>query len=262
MKPALLPDDAGPPASYGVDVGAEAALLTPHDLSALHDRLARTLVRRRWLKIGAGAAAVIGALTALLALFGPARPPDTARVDTNGLAPAAGLAVPPSIPASTTAPCPGAPPPPAPVPKRASITRPAPRVVEDAPPDDGLAIEGSRLRAQLLLYERARDALTRGDGARALEHAVVLRTRYADGPLRVEAALVEVQALHLLGRDDDARAALDALAVDPAAGEKADVLDGLRRSLAPPETPPEHAPTEEARPIIGAEPAPTEESAP
>ncbi len=223
------------------DVSAESSLLRSHDLRSLHTRLEGALRRRGQRQVAA--AWIVGAATiaaaALVAHHGEGHrlppPPSVTR------ATAAATQVIPIPPAPPAAPCsPGA------AAAPALVVEPRPHVPvrrapagETATPtvaareDDGrVLIEGSRLRAQLRLYDEGQRALDGGDPGLALARVAHLRERYPNGPLDVDAAILGVRALRALERFDEARSALADVEQHPFASEKSAVLAELRLLLA------------------------------
>lgn len=89
----------------------------------------------------------------------------------------------------------------------------------------------SRLRAELALYDAAGRALSHGDFDAAASAAQTLRARYPDGPIAVEAGIVEVTALRDGNHREDARALLALLRADSRAAAKSSTLDALASSL-------------------------------
>jgi hypothetical protein len=96
---------------------------------------------------------------------------------------------------------------------------------------DGEEAPQSRLRAELALYDAAGRALSHGDFDAAASAAQTLRARYPDGPIAVEAGIVEVTALRDGGHRDDARSLLAILRADSRAVAKSSTLDALASSL-------------------------------
>lgn len=231
------------------DVHAESSLLRPHDLTNLHRRLEGAIRRRQIataLLAGAAALAAAGGLAHL------------ATRDNNGAtsSPPAPVIEQPLIAwniTSTSGPCTASEPAASTAPAQAPST-PAPIVivrevlVKEAPSpsasltntvtlegEDGerIVVEGSRLRAQLRIFDEGERALVGGDPERALARARHLRTRYPNGPLDIDAAILGVRALRALARDEEAREALTEAERHPLALEKGTVLAELRALLTP-----------------------------
>lgn len=234
------------PSSYGVDLRAEAELLVPHDLTALHERLEGAIRRRQLLGALLAAAGALGLAAGALALAsslsGQSDPPPPAT------APGAPVTV--AAPVIAAVPlfevhAPAATPAIAPVPCHATLVRakvsaappppdPPGSAPRDADEDPAPPLEGSRLRAQLRIFDDGQRALVSGDPERALSRANHLRERYVNGPLDLEAAILVVRALRASGRTDDARAALGDVEAHPLAHEKRTVVDELRALLPAP----------------------------
>ncbi|MDP2343939.1 MAG: hypothetical protein Q8O67_23480 [Deltaproteobacteria bacterium] len=222
-----------------VDVNAESALLRSHDLLALHARLEGTIRRRQAaLAFLAGAAAVaLAGGIAWVAIQAPTTTTSTPLVAPAAPAPVA-AALPRLDPVVASAPCPAFEPQPPPIVVARPVRRP-PIVVEPVvvPPvvasDDGerVGVEGSRLRAQLRIFDDGERALVGGDPERALARALHLREKYPNGPLDIDAALLGVRALRALQRDDEARTALAAVEQHALATEKTAAIAELRALL-------------------------------
>lgn len=208
------------------DIGAESSLLRAHDLTALHRRLEGAIRRRQTAgALLAGAAALVAASGLAILATRDATPrhfPDSPPPRRIVAPIVVALPATPAPPCTASeAPRPSKPP---------SAARRVPAQGDGA--DDGrIVLEGSRLREQLRIFDDAERALAGGDPERALTAARLLRERYPNGPLELDAAVVGVRALRALARDDEARTALTEAEGHPLAAEKRIVLTELRAQL-------------------------------
>ena len=205
---------------------ADSAVVTPERLAATGDKVkaaiaagAATSAFSLW-KLGVLVILVGGAIAVQQKLSGGGDGGGA----SGGVAPIATATDEPRPPDvevayETAPPAPVAPAPPPPPVRRA---RPAP------PPPAPPAPAPSALPEQIRLYEEARAAGARGEFAAGLGKLDELLRRFPSTPLRADAELSRADLLTRANRKDEARAALEALAADPAhRGRRGELLRTL-----------------------------------
>jgi hypothetical protein len=220
------------PASWGVDLTCEAEILERYDVDALALKIEDTIASRAFTRAAMTGAAIALALAGVAAVSLSAyasepAPPPPAVVEQVQCPPCPYAsedeeeAEEPKLEPTVA--------PPRDKPLRRVKVEETPVVVEnvEAQPVD----EKSRLRAQLDLYDRATHALTNGDHHDAIALADQLRTEYDDGPLAIEAGIVEVKGLLRVGANDTARALIKTLRADPRCEPRVDELRALALEL-------------------------------
>ena len=212
----------------GIDLADEALVVSAFAVPALRVRLQRALVTGAWRRgFGAGVAtalvsAMLVAITVRAVAPAPRQPAAAVSVvaaPVRDRPHGAAVTSTPGAPDGSLAGCPA---------QSASTRRAPPRVKPAAAaPDPGVNIRGSALRAQLRLYDLAKRQIVGGDLAGGRDSARGLRTRYPEGPLALDAGVLELRALVFL-RETEAAVALDAQLADaPHAHDRARVLEEL-----------------------------------